>query len=181
MIHGLDALRGAVVWITGVPASGKTTLAEAVRAALRSADIATLWLDSDDVRRVLSWGADAYTEAGRDSFYAAVGHLARLGADGGVTVLVSATASRRRYRDDTRARVARFVEVFLDCGPDAVRKRDVKGLYAAADAGVVTALPGVGVDYEPPARPEIRVDTSDLSAEAVAAEVLATLRSLEVT
>ncbi len=173
----LEGLRGAVVWITGVPASGKTTLARGLRATFAAQGLPTLWLDSDDLRPVLAPNA-GYGAAGRDAFYAALAHLARLGAQGGVTVLISATASRRTYRDTTRAAVARFVEVFLECGPSALRSRDVKGLYAAADAGRITTLPGVGAPYERPERPELRVDTSEQGPEEVLAEVLELLEAL---
>ncbi len=175
----LDPLRGAVVWITGVPASGKTTLARGLRAALLAAEIPTLWLDSDDLRPVLVPRAD-YGEAGRDAFYAALAHLVRLGGEGGVTVLVSATASLRRYRDAARAVAPRFFEVFLECGPVAVRARDFKGLYAAADEGRISSLPGVGAPYEPPLYPEVRVDTDGRRPEEVLAATLSALRSVPI-
>ncbi|HVK88157.1 MAG TPA: adenylyl-sulfate kinase, partial [Kofleriaceae bacterium] len=96
---------GAVVWFTGLPASGKTTLATRVRAAI--VDPCVL-LDSDEVRDAL--GATGYSGTERDAFYHALGGLAALLARQGLLVLVAATAPRRAHRDHARARAPRFVE-----------------------------------------------------------------------
>ena len=161
-------MSGAVVWITGVPASGKTTLARGLVAELQRRGVVTLWLDSDDLRGVIP--AD-YSESGRDAFYGALGHIARLGAEGGSLVIVSATASRRRYRDQARAQVMRFFEIYLRCDPAALRgERDIKGLYARADAGELDALPGASAPFEPPEDAQLTLDTEALDARAVLAQ-----------
>ncbi len=137
----LEGLRGAVVWITGVPASGKTTLARGLRATFAAQGLPTLWLDSDDLRPVLAPNA-GYGAAGRDAFYAALAHLARLGAQGGVTVLISATASRRTYRDTTRAAVApvleRLPEWARQSRPAAVREHH-RGQQSSEESGARAA------------------------------------------
>ena len=167
----LSRLRGAVVWLTGAPASGKTTLARGLVEALRASGEPVLWLDSDDLRPVLAPG-EAYDPAGRDRFYAALGHLAVRAAAGAVTTVVSATASRRHYRDDVRRAVPRFIEVLVTCDPLELRRRDPKGLYAAADAGELDHLPGVGAAFEDPAEPDAVVDTTGRDPEAVLTSVL---------
>ena len=156
-----------VVWITGLPASGKTTLAAALIEALRADDVAVLWLDGDDLRPHLA-GAGGYDAADRERFYGALAHLALLGARGGATVIISATAQRRAWRDDVRERVARFVEVYVDADLATCAARDPKGLYRAAAAGVVVGLPGVGAAYEVPLAPEVVVGAHLPADEAVA-------------
>jgi adenylylsulfate kinase-like enzyme len=148
---------GPIVWFTGLPASGKTTLALAVKASLRDAGRAVVHLDSDDLRPFFP----GYDADSRDRFYAALAHLAALGAAGGAVVLVSATANLRRYRDAARAKApGAFVEVFVDAPLDLVSARDPKGLYTAARADAETTLPGIGAPFEPPIRPDLTVDAS---------------------
>ncbi len=163
-------MTGRVYWLTGPPSSGKSTLARAAHAALRGRGWAALWLDGDDLRQVL--GED-YSPEGRDRLYGVIGHLARLGAEGGALVLVSATGARRRWRDAVRAAVPEFAEVYLTADPETLRARDPKGLYARAAAGEIDSLPGVGVPYEPPLAPELTLDTASLDEATCLARLLA--------
>jgi adenylylsulfate kinase len=151
-------MSGAVVWLTGLPASGKTTLAKKAREQLGG-----ILLDSDELRDVL--GTGSYDAAGRDDFYRRLGELAALLARQGHLVLVAATAPRRAHRDAARVLAPRFVEVYVATPLDECERRDPKGLYARARAGDAPALPGIGVPYEPPLAPE--VVTSD-SVTAIA-------------
>ncbi|MDX1631911.1 MAG: adenylyl-sulfate kinase [Thermoanaerobaculia bacterium] len=166
-----DLPPGGVVWITGHPASGKSTLAERVVEVLRGRGTVTLWLDSDDLRRTLT-PDPTYSEEERDRFYGSLGHFAVLGAEGGAVAVVSATAPRRRYRDDVRERVSRFAEVFLECETEVLESRDPKGLYAGARRGEIERLPGLGAPYEAPTDPELRLDSGELEPEELAEAVL---------
>lgn len=159
---------GAVVWLTGLPASGKSTLATAVAVALRAAGREPVILDGDALRPVL--GAAGYDDEGRDRFYRALGALAVTLAGQGLIVLVPATAHRRAWRDLARAAAPRFVEVLVDTPLAECRRRDPRGLYAAAGPG--STLPGVGVAYEPPTAPEVVIAPDD---EAAVERVLAAL------
>lgn len=165
---------GFVVWFTGLPASGKTTIARAVQARLHTAGLPTILLDSDELRRQLTPHA-RYTPGERDWFYATLAFLSALLARQGVNVLVAATAPRRLHRDAARDQVARFAEVFVDCPLAVCRARDSKGLYAGAAAGVITTLPGVGVAYEAPPAPDVHLATAELDAATAVQEVLAGL------
>lgn len=163
-------MNGMVVWITGLPSSGKSTLARQLIADLRERGRAAVWLDSDDLRAVLTPDA-TYSAAERDQFYAALGHLAALVSDGGAIAVVSATASKRAYRDAVRERVPRFAEVWLQCDMDELRRRDTKGLYARAAAGELDNVPGAGARYEPPEHAELILDSGKQSPAELTASV----------
>jgi adenylylsulfate kinase-like enzyme len=167
----VESPAGTVVWITGPPASGKTTVARLLIGGLKSRGHACLWLDSDDLRAALTPEA-TYTDADRAAFYRALAQIARLGAEGGATVVISATGSRRAFRDELRAAVSRFVEVWLRCDEAVLRRRDVKGLYRRADAGDIRNLPGAGAAYEPPEHAEIVLDADRASPEELAETIL---------
>ncbi len=154
---------GAVVWICGLPASGKTTLAKNLVAFLRDREVPVMWLDGDDLRAVMT-PEPTYSDEERERFYGTLGHLARRAAEGGVVAVVSATAAKRRHRDRVRADVPCFVEVWLRCDDGELRRRDPKGLYRAAAAGQVAALPGVGTPFEEPEAAEIVLHSDQLAA-----------------
>lgn len=166
----MSAPRGVVLWLTGLPAAGKTTVARLLVEALRSRDVAHLWLDSDALRSLLTplGGFDA---AQRDVFYGALGQLAVAAAEGGVFVVVSATASQRRYRDAVRGRVEHFVEVYLRAAPEILRARDPKGLYRQAASGEVQNLPGVDAAYEAPEAAALELE-SDRATPAELVDVI---------
>jgi adenylylsulfate kinase len=146
---------GAVAWFTGLPSSGKSTLAGLVRQRLLSAGAAVALLDGDELRRALV-PAPGYGPEARDAFYETLARLAALLARQGLLVLVAATAPRRAHRDRARALAPRFVEVHLTTPAAECRRRDAKGLWAASDAGALEGLPGAGVPYEAPDAPEVR-------------------------
>jgi adenylylsulfate kinase len=148
-------MSGVVVWLTGPPSSGKSSLAERVRQALSASGRAHCVLDGDAVRAALV-PRPGYEPAGRADFYETLARLAGLLAGQGLVVLVPATAHRRAFRDRARALAPRFVEVSLESPPAACAARDAKGLYAAARAGEVSELPGADVAYEPPTDPDVR-------------------------
>lgn len=165
------AAQGWALWLTGLPAAGKTTIARALQERLGRAGVAAALLDSDELRPILAPAA-AYGEAGRDEFYLRLAQLAGLLTRDGVNVLIAATANRRAYRERARQLIQPFAEVWVRCPPAVCRGRDPKGLYAAAADGAIGGLPGAGADYEEPLAPELTVDSNLLSAaEAVEAIV----------
>ena len=162
---------GFTVWLTGLPSSGKTVIAQAVSRLLLKRGISVQILDSDELRKRFTPNP-TYSREERDWFYQIITFLAALLTDNGVNVLIAATAPRRAYRDEARARIKRFVEVHIDCPKEVCQKRDPKGLWKQADRGEITRLPGAREPYEPPLSPEIRVDTSTLSIEESAQQIL---------
>jgi adenylylsulfate kinase len=156
---------GTIVWLTGLPSSGKSTLAARVADALRvRGREAVVVLDGDAVRAAIE-PPHGYDDASRDALYETLARLAALLASQGLDVLVPATARKRAHRARARALApAGFVEVFVDTSAERCRERDAKGLYARADHGEGAAtLPGVGADYEAPEAPDeiVREDDRD--------------------
>ena len=143
---------GLVVWLTGLPSSGKSTLARRVAAALRERGTSTLELDGDAVRAAMV-PAHGYDDEGRAAFYETLARLAALAAAQGHVVLVPATASKSSFRARARALAPRFVEVFLDVPLQICTSRDAKGLYALDPRD----LPGSGVVFERPIHPDLVV------------------------
>lgn len=153
-------MTGVVVWITGIPAAGKTTLATALDHELVAGGHAARCIDGDQLRatvsRDLDFGRDARGENARRATT-----LALQAADAGDIAIVSLVSPYRTDRDAARANVnahgARFIEVFLDTPLVECRRRDPKGLYAAAAEGRITALTGWDAPYEAPDAPEVHL------------------------
>jgi adenylylsulfate kinase len=150
----LTAAPGAVAWVTGLPASGKTTFAARLVARVRAGGRPALLLDGDVVRAALV-PPPGFDEAGRIAFYETLGNVALSLAAQGLVVVVAATGHRRAFRDRVRQRAPRFVEILVDTAEEACEARDPKGLWAAARAGNAPSLPGAGVPYERPLAPEV--------------------------
>ncbi len=148
------------LWITGLPASGKSTVSRAVADACRSRGIDIAVLESDALRAVLLPRA-SYGEDDREAFYRAVAFIGALLVDHGVPVIFDATGNLRKYRGQARAVINRFAEVYVECPAEICAARDPKGLYRGARAGLVQALPGVQAPYEPPEQPDLIVSGLD--------------------
>lgn len=156
------------VWLTGPPAAGKTTLARAFQELAANRGVATLHLESDALRRILTPNA-TYQPEERERFYEVVADLAALITAQGFPVVVDATAPRQAHRDRARRLIPWFLEVFVDTPPDVCEQRDPKGLYDQSRRGRAPHLPGVGEPYEKPERPDLVVSgTSSPGAETEA-------------
>jgi adenylylsulfate kinase len=166
-----DIRPGFAIWLTGLPSSGKTTLAHALSRLLDERGLAVQILDSDELRRRLTPNPTYSTEE-RDWFYETITFLAELLTTNGVNVLIAATASQQAYRQAARERIARFAEVYVDCPPAVCRIRDPKGLWERADRGEIATLPGAGPVYEAPDAPEARVNTARHTPEEAARQIL---------
>lgn len=168
---------GVVVWLVGLPASGKSTLARDVAARLLERGERAVLLDGDEVRALLR-PPPGYDEAARDAFYETLAGLASLASRQGHVVLVPATAHLRRFRERARALAPRFVEVLCDTGVEECARRDPKGLYAAAlgDPSRST-LPGVGAPFERPERADVVVVPGEPGAAERVLAALATARA----
>lgn len=158
------------VWLTGLPASGKSTIARELSVQLARLGCSTEVLESDAVRRVLT-PHPTYAQAERDLFYRALAFMgARLVAHG-VTVIFDATANRRAYRDFARSLIPRFIEVVVECPLEVAMQRDYKGTYQRGQRGESSTVPGLQEPYEAPLNAELRLDSTRLSAEEAAGEI----------
>ncbi|HET9325311.1 MAG TPA: adenylyl-sulfate kinase [Candidatus Eisenbacteria bacterium] len=167
---------GFAVWITGLPASGKSTVARALVDALTAAGVESEVLESDALRPILTPSA-TYDETERDVFYRAVTHLGALLARHGVAVIFDATAPRRVHREGGRAVIPRFLEVLMDCPLETCMARDPKGIYRAAREGHATTVPGVQSRYEAPSDPDLIVRADHETPEAAAARIVEELKA----
>jgi adenylylsulfate kinase len=165
---------GAVIWFTGLPSAGKTTIANLVAKRLQHEDVPHEVLDGDVVRTHLSKGL-GFSKEDRDENIRRIGFVAGLLARHGVTVLVSAISPYRAVRDEVRASVGEFVEVHVATSLATCQERDVKGLYARHARGELRGLTGVDDPYEAPLAPELVLRTEDEAPEASADRVLAYL------
>lgn len=163
------------VWLTGLPASGKSAVARALVAELQALGVRPAVLESDAVRREITPNA-TYGEAERDAFYATLAYLARVLVEQGVPVIVDATANRRSYRDRARAAIPRFLEVHVRCPIAVCQARDPKGIYRRGAEGKAPDVPGMSAPYEPPLTPEVVVDGERDDPAAAARRIVSSLR-----
>ncbi len=149
--------QGFAVWLTGIPASGKSSVTRELVKRLRALDVQVVVLESDSMRKILTPAA-TYGEDERDRFYRALAEIGDVICRNGINVLFDAMANKRAYRDHARERIGKFVEVYVACPPDVCIKRDPKGIYARAAGGTATTVPGIQTAYEPPPAPEVTLD-----------------------
>ena len=172
--------RPFVLWFTGLPAAGKTTISTLVGVELEEAGIVVEHLDGDVVRTHLSRGL-GFSKEDRDVNVERVAWVASRVARAGAAVLVSMvspyTESRQRARDLVEQHAA-FVEVHVATPLEQCVDRDPKGMYARAYAGELSDFTGVSAPYEEPVRPELRLETTGREASACAAEVWSALHTL---
>jgi adenylylsulfate kinase len=160
-----------VVWITGRPASGKSSLARALADEFAARFIRAAVVDSDEVRSVIT-PEPRYTAEERALVYRAVAYLAARLAHEGIVAIVAATSHAAEYRRRAREICPRFFLVYARCPLEVCQARDPKGLYQSARADEQSTLPGVGVRYEEPADADRVVDTAAPVTTAQVREIL---------
>lgn len=173
--------RGVVLWFTGLSGSGKSTLAREVEKRLYLAGHHSYVLDGDNIRfglnRNLGFSPEDRTENIRR-----IGEVAKLFADAGIIVLTAFISPYRADREVARDLMAEgeFIEIFVRCTVAECEKRDVKGLYKKARAGEIKEFTGISAPYEEPLKPELIVDTAQLSLEDAADLVIDYLKAQEI-
>jgi len=172
------AQQGATVLLTGLPASGKSTIAVALERRLVDGGQAAYLLDGDNIRQGLSEDL-GFAPGDRAEHIRRVGQVARLFADAGVIAVVSLisplAADRQQLRQAHEEAGLQFVEVFVDTPVQECERRDPKGLYARARAGEIQGFTGIDAPYEAPADPEVHVCTSEITVEQAVAEIIGLL------
>ena len=159
------------VWLTGLPASGKSTLGRTLKAQLAERGIDAAVLESDALRRLLS-DHPRYDEQDRDAFYRLLAYIGTLLTEHGVPVIFDATANRREYRDRARKQIGQFLEVYVECPIEVCTARDPKGIYRRAREGTAANVPGLQAPYEPPRAPDILIHGDTDSSAAAAARII---------
>ena len=173
--------KASVLWFTGIPGAGKSTIANLVEKKLFSQGRHTYLLDGDNIRHGLNNDL-GFTDADRVENIRRVGQVAKLMADAGLITLVSFISPFRSERRLARHLLqdGEFIEIFIDTPMAVAEQRDPKGLYKKARRGELKNFTGIDSPYEIPENPEIRIDTTALSVDDAVAHILDELRRLGV-
>ena len=169
----IGPLDPAVVWFTGLSGAGKSTLARVVCDRLLAAGAKVEYLDGDSIRSVFP--QTGFSKPERDAHVRRVGFLASRLEHHGVFVVCALISPYADSRENVRRLCRRFVEVHLSTPLDECERRDVKGLYQRARRGEIANFTGLDDPYEPPAAPELRIDTREISVQDAADLVMTTL------
>ena len=170
--------RGCVIWFTGLSGSGKTTIAHVVEEKLLDAGVPVEILDGDVVRENLSKGL-GFSKEDRDTNIRRIAFVAHLLQRNGTFVITAAISPYRAVRDEARAMIKDFVEVYADAPLEVCEERDVKGLYAKARAGEIKGFTGIDDPYEAPTDAEVVLKTGEQSPEEYAQQVIDKLVELK--
>ncbi|MBK8258748.1 MAG: adenylyl-sulfate kinase [Polyangiaceae bacterium] len=149
---------GFVVWFTGLSGAGKSTLSALLANELRARGVHVEVLDGDEVRTHLSKGL-GFSKEDRDINIRRIGFVAKLLARAGACAVTAAISPYKDVRNEQRAQIPHFIEVFCQCPVDALASRDPKGLYKRALAGEIAHFTGITDPYEPPDNPEVTLYT----------------------
>ena len=162
-----------VIWFTGLSGSGKSSIANILEKKLQSLGKHTITLDGDNIRHGLNRDL-GFTEADRVENIRRVGELAKLMLDSGLICITSFISPFESERSMARTLVSEneFIEVYVDTPLSVCEQRDVKGLYAKARAGEIPNFTGISSPFEAPKNPEIRIDTTNISAEEAANQIV---------
>jgi len=162
--------QGFTLWFTGLSGAGKSTISAIVEKRLRAAGAKVEVLDGDVVRENLSKGL-GFSKEDRDTNIRRIGFVCELLSRNGVIAIAAAISPYRAVREEIRARIHNFVEIYVECPLEVVSDRDVKGLYKKAMAGDLPQFTGVSDPYEPPLHPEVIVHSASESPEESANRV----------
>ena len=172
--------RPCMVWLTGLPSAGKSTIADLLEQRLGALGRHTYLLDGDNIRLGLSRDL-AFTRPDRVENVRRISEVAKLMVDAGQIAIVAVISPFRSERARARALMedGEFVEVFVDAPIEVCEARDVKGLYAKARRGDIPDFTGIDSPYEPPENPELRINTVELSPDEAVDEILQFLQERE--
>jgi len=177
---------GWCIWVTGLPGSGKSVVSEALLKLLNQKGISAQLLSSDALRKILT-PKPSYLLEERDMVYATLVYIAKLLTQNGVNVVIDATGNLRRYRENARKQIPKFIEAYLECPLKVCMERETrrgktyhapKQIYTSALEGKAPTVPGIGQPYEPPLNPEITIDTKRYTPEECAQKILETVLKL---
>ena len=173
--------RGAVLWFTGLSGSGKSTIGHRVERMLIERGAFAYVLDGDNIRHGLNSDL-GFSPEDRIENIRRIGEVSRLFADSGALVVSAFISPYRKDRDRIRGLMGpgEFVEVFVDTPLEICEARDPKGLYKKARAGEISNFTGLDAPYETPEKPEVHLETADLSIDEAAAQVISYLAEQKI-
>ena len=177
-------MKGWCIWITGLPGSGKSTIARKLKEKLNQLGVKSYIVSSDALRR-LATPNPKYTEDEREIVYGALVYAAKVLVENGVNVIIDATGNRRKYREKASKNIENFMEVYLKCPLEVCIKRESKrretylaprGIYKKAFTGESKTVPGIGVPYEEPINPEVTIETDKVEVNEAVEIILRAIR-----
>lgn len=167
---------GFAIWITGLPASGKTALARAIIHRLDEwYAFKLVHLESDNLRKILT-PEPTYTIKEREWFYGVMTYFGQMLTTNGISVIFDATGNKRIHRDKARSSIPKFMEVYVKCPLESCIARDPKGIYRMAQMGKASTVPGIQDAYEEPEVPEIIIESERISSMDGAEHVIAKMK-----
>jgi len=170
--------RGCTIWFTGLSGAGKSTITEQLVPLLKARGAKVEVLDGDVVRTNLSKGL-GFSKEDRDTNIRRIGFVCHLLTRNGVIAIAAAISPYKSIRDEIRAQVKDFVEVYVKVSLETCIKRDVKGLYKKALAGEIKEFTGVSDPYEPPDNPEVICETEKETPEGSALKIVHKLEAMD--
>ena len=169
--------KGFTLWFTGLPCSGKSTVADLLAQKLKSKNYKVERLDGDIVRKSLSRDL-GFSQEDRNKNIERITFVAKLLTRNGVIVITSFISPYRKIRQHARQEIGNFIEVYVKCPVEVCKKRDVKGMYEKALNGQIQDFTGVSHPYEEPENPEVTLDTENDTSEQNIQKILQKLQNL---
>jgi len=172
-------MQSPVIWLTGIPASGKTTIAALLMDYYKQKNLPVDILDGDEIRKTLSSDL-GFSEKDRKEHNRRVIFVAKLLSKNGVTVIIPLISPYRETREFARKELPNFIEVWVKASVEECKKRDPKGLYKKALVGEIKNLTGLQAPYEEPKNPELIIDTEKQTPQESLEMILSKLKELKV-
>ena len=164
------------IWLTGLPASGKSSVTSALAGQLQTRGIEFTVLESDRMRTMFS-ESPQYDERERELFYTSLAFIGQVLIEHRISVIFDATANLRSYRNRARQQIARFIEVLVDTPLEVCAARDPKGIYKMAREGKASHVPGVQSPYEPPENPDVVIHGDKEDPQTAASRIVSCLQA----
>ncbi len=173
--------KGISLWFTGLPSSGKTTIARELSDSLTRLSLANVVLDGDQIRPIIAEGVD-FSSQGRLKTTIKYIQLSKVLLDSKLIVILALNHHSQKQRQLAREAfpLNRYIEVWIDTPVELCKQRDVKGLYQKAARGEIEDLVGVSIAFEPPVNNDIRIFTPEESAPAAANKIIDYLKQVKV-
>ena len=169
--------KGVTIWFTGLPCSGKSSIADAVAEKLRQRGLKAERLDADIIRKHL-WRELGFSKEDRDENIRRATFLSKLLTRNGIIVLTSFVSPYRELRDYARREIGDFMEIYVKCPVEVCIQRDTRGMYKKALAGKIPNFTGVSDPYEEPLDPELVIDSDKEALEESVSKVMTKVREL---